>query len=232
MAGRDVSASKMAFSSLRVMGTCAIGGQAVGTAAALAVEKNCSVREVGSRHIHQLQQTLLKDDCYLPGFCNEDEADLARRAAVSSDSEEPDGKAIHVLSGVSRTVDQESHCWISRPLQEKPASLTLTWDKPVAVGEIRLTFDSNLSREIMPSIGRIVRERQVKGLPEELVRDYTIQLTKDGKTVWEKAVCGNGQRLNIHRLERVECDRMIISVEATHGCPQARIFEVRAYEGE
>lgn len=232
MAGRDVSASKMAFSSLRVMGTCAIGGQAVGTAAALAVEKNCSVREVGSRHIHQLQQTLLKDDCYLPGFCNEDEADLARRAAVSSDSEEPDGKAIHVLSGVSRTVDQESHCWISRPLQERSASLTLTWDKPVAVGEIRLTFDSNLSREIMPSIGRIVRERQVKGLPEELVRDYTIQLTKDGKTVWEKAVCDNGQRLNIHRLERVECDRMIISVEATHGCPQARIFEVRAYEGE
>ena len=39
MAGRDISASKIAFSSVRVMGTCAIGGQAVGTAAAMAVQQ-------------------------------------------------------------------------------------------------------------------------------------------------------------------------------------------------
>lgn len=42
MAGRNISTSKMAFGSTRVMGTCAIGGQAAGTAAALAVKYNCT----------------------------------------------------------------------------------------------------------------------------------------------------------------------------------------------
>ena len=37
LAGRDISTSKMAFTSTRVMGICAVGGQAVGTAAALAL---------------------------------------------------------------------------------------------------------------------------------------------------------------------------------------------------
>ena len=35
LAGRDISTTKMAFGSTRVMGTCAVGGQAVGTAAAM-----------------------------------------------------------------------------------------------------------------------------------------------------------------------------------------------------
>lgn len=232
MAGRDISASKMAFSSLRVMGTCAIGGQAVGTAAAMAIAKKCSVRAVGKEYIRELQQTLLRDDCYLPGFRNEDENDAARRAAVSADSEIPGGEAVNVISGVSRSVGEETHCWISRPLDEQPATLKLCWDKPLKVRELRLTFDSNLSREIMPSIGRIVRERQVRGLPEELVRDYVIRAMKNDKVVWEQVVANNGQRLRIHTLENVECDCITVAVSRTHGCENARIFEVRVYEGE
>ena len=232
MAGRDISASKMAFSSLRVMGTCAIGGQAVGTAAAMAIEKECTVREVGRAHIRELQQTLLKDDCYLPGFVSEDPKDQARSAHVSSDSEVTGGEAAHVISGVARTVGNDSNCWISRPLQEGEATLELSWDAAIRVSEIRLTFDSNLSREIMPSIGRIVRERQVKGLPEELVRDYVIRAKKNGETVWEQSVQNNGQRLRVHTLEKAECDSIAITVMASHGCPNARIFEVRVYEGD
>ena len=231
MAGRDISASKMAFSSLRVMGTCAVGGQAVGTAAALAVEKECSIREVGRQHIHELQQTLLKDDCYLPGFVNQDENDLARKASVSAQSQLAGGEAVNVISGVSRTVGEKSHCWISEPLDQKEAVLSLRWSKPVKAGQLRLTFDSNLSREIMPSIGRTVRERQVKGLPVELVKDYRIRAVLNGETVWEKQIRGNGQRLNVHALEGVECDAIEICVESTHGCANARVFEVRLYEG-
>lgn len=44
MAGRDISASKMAMGSTRVMGTCAVGGQAVGTAAALCIKYDCDPR--------------------------------------------------------------------------------------------------------------------------------------------------------------------------------------------
>lgn len=229
MAGRDISASKMAFSSLRVMGTCAIGGQAVGTAAALAVEKGCSVREVGKLHIRELQQRLLKDDCYIPGFRNEDENDHARTAAATSPSETEGGEAANVINGIARSVGNDSNCWISKPLDERPAVLTLKLAQSVSARELRLTFDSNLSREIMPSNGRIVRERQVKGLPHELVCDYCVRLLKGGSEVYSRQISGNGQRLNVLPLEGVECDAVEITVTKTHGCPNARIFEVRLY---
>ena len=229
MAGRDISTSKMAFSSVRVMGTCAIGGQAVGTAAAMAVEKQCLPREIGKTHIRELQQLLLKDDCYIPGFRNEDPDDLARMARVTATSALPGGEAANVISGVARTVGEESHCWISAPLNDQEASLTLQLEKPSSLHQIRLTFDSNLSRELMPSIVKIVRERQEKTLPDVLVRSYTIVLFKAGQAVWEKTVTNNGQRLNVHEVDDIECDTVQIRVDQTYGCPNARIFEVRLY---
>ena len=61
LAGRDISTSKMAYGSTRVMGTCSVGGQAVGTAAAMAVKYRCTPREIGE-HIMELQQQLLWAD--------------------------------------------------------------------------------------------------------------------------------------------------------------------------
>ncbi|MGI6404474.1 MAG: FAD-dependent oxidoreductase [Oscillospiraceae bacterium] len=124
MAGRNISATKMAFSSTRVMGTCAVGGQAVGTAAALALKHHCSPRAVGKEHIHELQQMLLKNDCFIPGFANEDEKDLARAATISASSETENGKAQNVINGISRSVDDDTNCWISSSLTT-PQTLTL-----------------------------------------------------------------------------------------------------------
>ena len=101
MAGRDISTTKMAFSSTRVMGTCAVGGQAAGTAAALAARYGCTPRELGSR-IAELQRLLARDDCYIPGFTDDPE-DLARAAKASATSFLPDREPGLVLNGVART---------------------------------------------------------------------------------------------------------------------------------
>lgn len=71
--GRSMGASKLAMASSRVMGTCAVGGQAVGTAAALCKKYGCTPHDVEA-HMKELQQLLLKDDCYIPGYKNEDPA--------------------------------------------------------------------------------------------------------------------------------------------------------------
>ena len=63
-AGRNVSVTHMALSSTRVMATCAMMGQAVGTACSLAVRYAISPREVGG-HMEELQQSLRDDDCFL-----------------------------------------------------------------------------------------------------------------------------------------------------------------------
>ena len=229
LAGRDISASKLAFASARVMGTCSVGGQAVGTAAAMAVRYGCTPRAVGQEHIRELQQTLLKQDCYIPGFRNEDTDDLARTAQVSATSQAPGGEAANVVNGVSRGEGERKNCWESMPLRPEGEALRLTLREPAEVREIRLTFDTDLSHEIMPSITRIVRDRQVKGLPRELVRDYTLTLRREGQTVAEKEVRGNGQRLNVHPFGGVLCDEVVVTVPGTHGLDRARVYEVRVY---
>ncbi|MDR6550786.1 FAD-dependent oxidoreductase [Paenibacillus qinlingensis] len=87
MAGRNVSVTHAALGTVRVMGTTALMGQAVGTAAGLAVSKNVTIRTISNEHIHELKQTLVKDGCFLPNNRNEDELDLARSAQLTASSE-------------------------------------------------------------------------------------------------------------------------------------------------
>lgn len=79
-AGRCISVSHVALGTARVQGTCAVGGQAVGTAAALAVKYGTTPRGVAQHHIKELQQLLLRDAQWVVGVRNEDPEDLARSA--------------------------------------------------------------------------------------------------------------------------------------------------------
>lgn len=86
MAGRDVSASHVAFGGVRIMGTCALMGEAVGTAATIAIEKNCSPRGIYEEYLEELLQTLLKNDASIIGEKNKDTNDLMQEAVVSTSS--------------------------------------------------------------------------------------------------------------------------------------------------
>ncbi|SDK21898.1 FAD-dependent oxidoreductase [Streptomyces indicus] len=83
-AGRNISATHIAFGSTRVMATCATLGEAAGTGAALCVRDGLTPRELAGRR--ELQQTLLRQDASVVGVRNEDPEDLARDARVSASS--------------------------------------------------------------------------------------------------------------------------------------------------
>lgn len=228
LAGRDISTTKMAFGSTRVMGTCAVGGQAVGTAAALAAKYHCSAKEVGN-HIDELQQALLRDDCYIPGFKNHDAADLARRALVTASGYTEGNEPEKVINGIARAVGQETNCWEAE-IGESGAEIRLNFGDVVELKQIQLTFDPNLTKEIMPSMTRNVRERQVKGLPNELVRDYRIRLLKNGQEVFCRTILDNYQRLNrIDLGTEIPCDSLTVTVLKAYGIDKARVYEIRAY---
>lgn len=91
MAGRDISVTHVALGSTRLMLTCAILGQAAGTTASMCVKRNITPREIASNNtlIKELQQTLLKDDCYIPYVSNEDPKDLARKSKIHVSSTMP-----------------------------------------------------------------------------------------------------------------------------------------------
>jgi hypothetical protein len=85
-AGRNLSATHVAFASTRVMATCATLGEAAGTAAAMCVALGVTPRGLYEGHRHDLVQTLLRQDASVLGVANDDPADLARHATVSASS--------------------------------------------------------------------------------------------------------------------------------------------------
>src|SRR5258707_6100312 len=86
MTGRNASWSNVAFTSTRVMATCAVMGQAAGTAAALCIRDGITPRELyrDADRLAELQQALLRDDQTIKDLKNEDPRDLARKAKVTA----------------------------------------------------------------------------------------------------------------------------------------------------
>ncbi|HUR56569.1 MAG TPA: FAD-dependent oxidoreductase [Opitutaceae bacterium] len=234
-AGRNISASHVGFASTRVMKTCAVGGQAIGTAAALWLrapggEPDNATQSTPDR-LRELQQTLLRDDAFLPGLRNEEPRDLARGATATASSASPTGQAANVLDGIARDLKASfgpwsadaGHAWESTTL---PATLTITLKAPAALREIHLTFDTGFERQLCLSASDSTTRLLIRGPQPETVRHYRLLI--DGVVIAEEK--DNFLRKRIHRLPAPVSGRVIaVQCLATHGAPVARIFEVRLY---
>ncbi|MEI3847086.1 MULTISPECIES: FAD-dependent oxidoreductase [unclassified Microbacterium] len=86
MAGRDISATHVAFGTTRVMATCAVTGEAAGTGAAIAARHGVTPREVGATHLAELQSALVRQDASVLGIPWADAADLAFTATATASS--------------------------------------------------------------------------------------------------------------------------------------------------
>jgi hypothetical protein len=230
MAGRNISASKLAMGSTRVMGTCAIGGEAVGVAASNAALLDLTPAEYGKKHMKELQQKLLKNDLYVMGCKNEDPADKARKAMVSATSQREGYEAENVISGVTRREGEHSNLWCSAGIKPEGEQLTLSLDKPSDISQVRLVFDPDLNEERCISVSKAFMDKQPKGVATTLVKDYAVELLRNGQVVSVHNVCENHQRLNVIDFELPqEADAVRVTVRKTNGCADARVYEVRIY---
>jgi len=124
--------------------------------------------------------------------------------------------ADQVLNGVNRAV-QVPNCWISDPSQSLPQSLTLDFVKPVRLGTIQLTFDTDLDARIPPRFSA------------RAVRDYRLWATLNGQERLIVEEAGNYHRRRVHSGDGGLADRVRLEVLATQGDASARIFELRVY---
>ncbi len=227
VAGRDISASHMAFGSTRVMATCAVIGQAVGTAAAMCTSKKVFPRGLND-HIHELQQRLMKDDCFIPGFKNEDKGDLALNSKVSASSFLENCNPENIINGYSRSIKDQTNSWSPKGNDENPW-IELTFENIISPKEIILKFDSNLSKEIMISLTHSVRNRQQDGTPKEIVKDYDIEFYYGKELVHKREVRENHRRLSSSRFDDIRCDRIRFRPLNTWGAKNVCIYEIRVY---
>lgn len=214
-AGRNISVTHAALSSSRVAATCGVLGQAIGTAAALALHTGVSVENVD---IRLLQKQLMDDDCYLPWHTRE----VSPICAAAKCS------APVVIDGHDRG---DEHMWVGKPGD----SISYEFKEPVSVSKVRLVFDSNLNRDIknMPYVFPLNGPKFQT--PETLIRDYEIELvTEDGKKICiEKK--NNYQRFVVLDLLAPEyADQMsdaprIVSArlipKSTYGCESFNVYD-------
>lgn len=247
-AGRNISASHIAFASTRVMATCAAVGQGVGTALGYALKQRVAVAELADdgQRMSGVQQQLLRDDAFLIGVSNSDPADWARQAAIRASSSQPGGEAELVISGATRAVhgpkgarsdrvQSSSHRWMSDPAAGLPCWIELEWPAEVDVAEVRLVFDTGLHRRLTLSHSDAFANKMHWGRPQpETVRDF--EVLGYGASGSEFVICrvtGNYQRLCVHSLaEPVSLRRLRVAVSATNGIDHGRICEIRVYGGD
>ncbi|MEV5964967.1 FAD-dependent oxidoreductase [Kribbella sp. NPDC051952] len=86
MAGRNISASHVAFGTTRVMATCAVLGEAVGIGAAVALRNGLTPRELARDRFDLMRQALTRSDASVLGLVDNDPANLALTASVTASS--------------------------------------------------------------------------------------------------------------------------------------------------
>lgn len=230
-AGRNISTTHVAFGSTRVMGTCAVAGQAAGTAAALCIKHRCDPRELGQNAAGMLQQQLLKDDAYIIGAVNSDQYDICRTSTVKASSEiSGTGSADSIINGIQRGVYQNSNLWISDPAQTMPQSIELKFKESKKIKEIHVVFDTGLNRQLTLSQSDSTTRQMIRGPQPETVRDYEIQVLHGESAKTVVAVEGNYQRKRRHCFDSAEADGLRLIVKSTNGDPSAKVFEIRGYE--
>lgn len=203
-AGRNISASHVAFSSTRVMGTIGVIGQAVGTAAAIAAKENLLPRQAAQQKITQIQNALLEDDCFLPGL-RRTPSPLAQAATLSCDY----GDCSNLLNGLDRRIWGNDNGYYGKTNK----AITYTFDQPTHVEGVRLVLDSDLDREYTEGNPDGLHTSAVLffpashnnttfGFPTCLIKRYRIEVQgEDGS--WDVAleISDNHQRFVKHTLD-------------------------------
>ena len=228
MPGRNASCSHVAFTSTRVMCTCAAMGQAVGTAAAMCVELGKFPSEIRADAglVKKLQQTLLRDDQTIIGLKNEDEADLARGALVSASGSTDGSLPQNILSGVCIDARGENkNRWVA-DAKSKPW-IQLDWTSPRKISRVRIKFESGFETLTMTGSEGIVAG-MVKGPQPKLVKDYKLTAVLfDNSEVTLADVKGNYQKLVEHAFAPVNAKSVRLSISETNGAPKAYVNEIR-----
>jgi len=215
-----------------VMSTCAVMGQAAGTAAALCASAGILPRQLAqdNARLKDLQQILLRDDQTIVGARNADAKDVARKAKVAASDELKGAAAAHVLSGYVRDLpDQTEQIWAAN-MPEGGAWIELTWPQPQKLRHIQITFDTGFQRLLRLTAQASYSSRIIRGPQPETVRDYELSYTDaaGGRQTLAR-VTGNYQRLNRHVFSPVEAKSLRLHVTATNGAGTARVYEIRCY---
>ena len=219
-AGRNISTTHAANSSTRVMGTCALLGEAMGNAAAICVREDLTPHEVYETRIELLRDRLRDAGCYLP-YSVRKIPELTLRAKVNLS----DADRALLFNGVERP---DAEGTVNYVTLRKGSVLEFDFGAPTALSMLRIVFDLDFSRESV-SVNRKMRVFAQKcniGLDfrpmkvaSTLVKGFTVYA--DGREIYKTDSYHN----SLFRLP-LDCtaEKLSIRFDETWGADEVHLF--------
>ena len=138
-AGRNISMTHMAMSSIRVMATCSLLGEAVGKAASIAVKNGFAPHDVYLSKCEELQKLLMNEDCFLPSKTREI-SPVCKNAKLNVECD----TLRNGQDRVHRIYENNTVCKV-----KKNSEISYVFEN-AEVSEVHIVFDSDLNRETIP----------------------------------------------------------------------------------
>ena len=227
-AGRNISMTHAAMSSSRVMATCALCGQAVGTAAAIAAAHDALPQDVYETYLAELQDALLWDDCMLPHHPRTP-SEVMTQAELTLD-----GAYAAALENLRDGNDRENVF-----VCEAGQQILCRFRTPRQIREVRIVFDSDLDRQTLPGSQterkhmtrcNLLPDSPVMHLPSTLCSDFILEgMDETGNPVITKKITNNLHRLVKLPLSDRKLSGLRLTPLAAHaGGVQMRLFSLDA----
>jgi len=218
-AGRCAGYTHMALSSARVMGTCALTGQAAGTAAALSVQADMDPARLGVEHIERLQQALIADDVWLPER-RQQLSPLMTTARLFASQGDPEV----LRSGLTRPLDGVSNRWEC----EIGDTVELHFAAEAEVAGLDIVFDSDFSHSNALSHHQAGADGASSIPPPRLVRAFHVDAC-DG-VQWTRLVTETDNCRRLVRLPFHACvSGLRLGIDGTWGARETGVYSVHVY---
>ena len=178
-AGRNISMTHMAMSSVRVMATCGLLGQALGIAVSIACKNKLSPHDVYLEHIGELQGLLMDDDCFIPHF---------KRAVSPLCESALCGDNVSLWSGEDRAnvIYSTEECGV---LINNGDWVEYSFDNPEKINSVHIVFDSDLNRDTLlgdwcerehVTRANVLLDSPQMYLPKTLCKSFKLTAVTDG----------------------------------------------------
>ncbi len=211
-AGRNISMTHTAMSSIRVMATCALLGQAVGTAAAVAHKHNVCAHDVYLYHINELQQRLLNADCFLPYVQRDITQDCKNAKLFGTDD--------CIRNGQDRAnrIYGTEECGT---LIKNSETVKYVLENKTKIKSVHIVFDSDLNRKTLPghwceqqhvTRANVLLDSPQMHLPLTLCKGFTLKA--DGVTLFST---DNNIKRTYHIETDIEASEISLTIDSNWG---------------
>ena len=185
----------MAMSSIRVMATCTLLGEAVGKACSIAVKNSCTPHDVYLDNTPLLQKLLMNEDCFLPSKTRVISENCKNAALnIKNDIIRNGQDRGHEIYGN----DSDSCTYLSTPNEE----IVYSFEKQ-NISSVHIVFCSDLNRETLGvstcekdhsmRANQMLSSPQMK-MPKTLCKEFILLGELDGKKTEILNVSDNRKR--------------------------------------